>query len=62
MNEKWECYLCSIDDVFDNKPGGYLGNYHPLCLNCTNKIYYDVENKERFRLTYHIDIGNLLFF
>jgi hypothetical protein len=61
MNEKWECYLCGKEDKFNNLPDGYLGNYHPLCLTCANDIYYDNDNEDRFRLTYHIEFGDLLF-
>ena len=59
MNEKWECYLCAIEDEFDNLPNGYLGNYHPLCLNCVNKVLEDKNHPDRFRLTYHSDLGDL---
>lgn len=62
MNNKWECYKCGFEDNFENMPSGYLANYHPLCLNCANDIYYDNENVDRFRLTFHIEQGDLFFF
>jgi hypothetical protein len=61
MNEKWECYLCSEEDDFDNQVSGFLGNYHPLCLNCANDVFYCEDNEDRFRLTYHIEHGNLIY-
>lgn len=61
INDKWECYACCIEDDFSSLPSGYLGNYHPLCLRCANKIRYDKEHRDRFRLTYHIEHGDLLF-
>lgn len=61
MNENWECYLCGREDDFDNLPDGYLGNCHPLCLNCSDDIYYDSDNEDRFRLTYHSEFGDLLY-
>lgn len=62
INECWECFLCSLEDDFDNEPSGYLSNYHPLCLNCANDIYYNLEGENRFRLTFHIEFGDLIFF
>jgi len=62
MNDQWECYLCSLEDDFDNEPSGYLGNYHPICLNCANDVYYNDDHEDRFRLTYHEEFGDLMFF
>ncbi len=62
MKKKWECYNCNLEGDFENLPSGYLGNYHPLCLNCSNDIYFDKENSDRFRLTFHIEFGDLFFF
>lgn len=62
MNKKWECYICSIADNFKNIPAGYLGNYHPICLKCADAIYYNNEHQDRFRLTYHVNLGDLLLF
>ena len=59
MNDKWECYLCGKEDEFDKLPDGYLGNYHPLCLCCVNKILENQNHPDRFRLTYHSDLGDL---
>lgn len=61
MNENWECYLCGEEDIFDNPASGFLGNYHPLCLNCANNIFYCTNHTDRFRLTYHLGYGDLKF-
>ncbi len=60
--EKWECYNCAIEDSFENSPSGFLANYHPICLNCANKIYHDFKNPDRFRLSFHAEFGNLFFY
>lgn len=62
MNDQWECYLCGLEDDFDNEPSGYLGNYHPICLRCANDVYYSGNHEDRFRLTYHGEFGDLMFF
>lgn len=59
MNEKWECYLCGKEDKFHNLPNGYLGNYHPLCLNCANEVLESKTHSDKFRLTYHSGLGDL---
>jgi len=61
MNEKWECYLCGKEDIFDHPASGFLGNYHPLCLNCANNVFYCENHIDRFRLTYHSEYGDLRF-
>lgn len=61
MNKKWECFLCSEEDFFDNPASGLLGNCHPLCLNCANYVFYCENHPDRFRLTYHAEFGDLEF-
>lgn len=61
MNMKWECFLCGKEDDYEIFPTGYLSNNHPLCLNCANLIMNDENHKQRFRLTYHKDIGDIVF-
>lgn len=58
MNEKWECYLCGHEDNFDNAVSGFLGNYHPLCEECADKVI-DGNHPDNFRVTYHHQMGNL---
>jgi hypothetical protein len=60
MNEMWECYMCCKEAVFDTLPYGYLSNYHPLCYTCANSVLHDENHKERFRLTYHKEFGDLV--
>lgn len=59
MNEKWECYLCAREEDSETIPSGWLANYHPLCNNCANEVLKDENHDDRFRLTYHEEIGNL---
>jgi hypothetical protein len=61
MNKKWECFLCGEEDYFQILPTGYLSNSHPLCSNCANIILYNENHNQRFRLTYHKDIGDISF-
>ncbi len=61
MNKHWECYLCGEEDIFDNPASGFLGNYHPLCLNCANSVFHCTNHTDRFRLTYHSAYGDLKF-
>jgi hypothetical protein len=58
INDKWECYLCASEEIFDVLPSGYLANYHPLCFSCANEVLEDPDHEDRFRMTYHIDIGD----
>lgn len=59
MNDKWECYLCSQQEDFNNPADGYLANYHPLCLKCADQILDDENHPDKFRLTYHSALGEL---
>ena len=59
-NEKWECYLCTKENNFSIFPDGYLANYHPLCGKCTDEILSDKSSNNRFRLSYHKSIGDLM--
>jgi len=58
MNEKWECYLCGYEASFDTIASGFLGNYHPLCENCADKVLDD-EHPDKFRMTYHYQLGDV---
>ncbi|MDR0711005.1 MAG: hypothetical protein LBF67_01495 [Prevotellaceae bacterium] len=58
--EKWECHTCSHEENFEIMPFGYLGNYHPLCERCADKILFDKENVHHYRLTYHKKIGDIV--
>ena len=61
MNKHWECHLCGEEDDFDNPASGFLGNYHPLCLNCANNVFHCENHPDKFRLTYHSGYGDLKF-
>ena len=58
-NEKWECYLCAAEENFSISPNGYLANYHPLCNKCADEILYNEHHADRFRLSYHSNIGDI---
>lgn len=58
MIEKWECYLCAKEFSFDKKVSGFLGNYHPLCRNCSDKCISE-NNIQTQRLTYHYQYGEV---
>ena len=58
-NENWECFLCGAEDDFEILPTGYLSNYHPLCENCADLVLNDKSHPHRFRLSYHLSIGEL---
>ncbi len=59
MKEKWECHLCGKENDFDSFPNGYLGNYHPLCLKCANEVLKNDNHPDKFRLTFHSDLGDI---
>jgi hypothetical protein len=56
---KWECHTCGCENNFEILPFGYLGNYHPLCERCADKIMFDKENVHHYRLTHHKKIGDI---
>lgn len=58
--DRWECFLCCKEDEFDNLPSGYLANYHPLCEKCADNVLFEENHRDRFRLTYHKDIGDII--
>lgn len=60
INEKWECFLCCKEDDFDKLPYGYLSNSHPLCRECANSILKNENHNQRFRLSYHKEIGDIV--
>ena len=59
IDENWECFLCAADIDFKIIPVGYLSNSHPLCEKCANSILKDEKHKQRFRLTYHNQLGDI---
>ncbi len=60
MNDKWECFLCCSEEKFEVLPYGYLSNNHPLCFECANSVLNDENHKQRFRLSYNKDIGDVV--
>lgn len=60
INEKWECFLCSKEEDFETLPYGYISNSHPLCITCANAVLIEENHKQRFRLTYHKTIGDII--
>ena len=59
LNDNWECFLCTAEYDLSVEPSGYLSNSHPLCEKCANSVLKDEKHKQRFRLTYHSQIGDL---
>jgi hypothetical protein len=57
---KWECHLCAKEEGLENLPYGYLGNYHPLCERCADRVLIDEGNRHHGRLTYHKKTGDIL--
>ena len=43
--EKWECYVCGKESFLQLIPGGWLGNYHPLCDSCSDSVFFDNMSK-----------------
>jgi hypothetical protein len=60
MNEKWECFLCCKEDDIETLPYGYLSNSHPLCNACADAVLNDENHIQRFRLSYHKEIGDII--
>jgi len=60
-NNTWECWLCGKDEGFENLPSGYLINLHPLCEECADEVLIDEEHRQHARLSYHKDVGDILF-
>ena len=58
MNDKWECHLCSEEATFLEDVSGFLGNYHPLCVKCADKILNE-DHMLKHTMTYHYKIGDL---
>lgn len=58
-DEKWECYLCGKDYEFELSPGGWLGNYHPLCDSCSDSVYFDPLSKFHGVMTFHYSVDDL---
>ena len=57
-NEKWECYICGKESVLQLVPGGWLGNYHPLCDSCADTVFFDTRSKFHDAMTFHYSIGD----
>lgn len=60
MNDNWECFLCGSEEDSEVLPYGYLSNNHPLCCRCANSVLNNENHKQRFRLSYHKDIGDIV--
>jgi len=58
MNEKWGCFLCEYETNFDISASGFLGNYHPLCLSCADKVLLS-QQPDKFHMTYHYRLGDI---
>ncbi|PJA29540.1 MAG: hypothetical protein CO189_01740 [candidate division Zixibacteria bacterium CG_4_9_14_3_um_filter_46_8] len=58
INEKWECYLCGAEAALEIIPGGWLGNYHPLCNSCADAVFFDTTSKFHDAMTFHHLIGD----
>lgn len=59
-DEKWECYMCGKEYVLQFIPGGWLGNYHPLCDSCSDSVFFDATSKFNNAMTFHYSIGEIL--
>jgi len=59
MSDLWECFLCGKEEEFCIPPTGYLSNSHALCNKCANVVLYNLNHKQRSRLTFHNQIGDL---
>jgi hypothetical protein len=53
LKEQWECFICGKEFNVEDVPGGWLGNYHPLCDSCADSIYFDSKDKFHEALTFH---------
>ena len=60
MSDKWECFLCCKEEDFNRLPSAYLSNSHPLCQICGDTILNNLDHKQRYRLTYHKNIGDII--
>lgn len=60
LDEKWECYLCGNEFILEIIPGGWLGNYHPLCNSCADSVFFDTTSKFHDAMTFHHLIGDFL--
>lgn len=60
MNEQWECYLCGKESTLELIPGGWIGNYHPLCNACADTVFFDMKSKFHDAMTFHHLIGDFL--
>lgn len=58
MNNQWECFLCGKESILELIPGGWLGNYHPLCDSCSDFVYFDNTSKFYNTMTFHYSIGD----
>jgi hypothetical protein len=57
-NEKWECYMCGKEYVLEFIPGGWLGNYHPLCDSCSDSVLSDNTSQFYKAMTFHYSTGD----
>lgn len=59
-DETWECFTCGKKFVVEFNPGGWLGNYHPLCDSCADSIFYDNVSIFHNAITFHYSVGEFL--
>lgn len=57
-DKQWECYMCGKETVLQLIPGGWLGNYHPLCDSCADSVFFDDKSKFHNAMTFHYSIGD----
>ncbi|MBV6517577.1 MAG: hypothetical protein L3J18_17580 [Candidatus Brocadia sp.] len=50
--------MCGKETVSQLTPGGWLGNYHPLCDPCADSIFLDVTSKFHAAMTFHYAVGD----
>lgn len=60
LDEQWECYLCGKEATPEFIPGGWLGNYQPLCNLCADSIFFDTTSKFHDAMTFHYLLGEFL--
>ena len=54
--EKWECFCCGKEFIVNFIPGGWIGNYHPLCDTCADSIFYDEDSIFYNAMTFHYSV------
>ena len=57
---KWECFMCGKEFFTEYIPGGWLGNYHPLCDQCADSVFFDGKSKFHNVITFHYSVGDVI--